>query len=214
MLGFQSLEWIELNLLLAAIPAAAGYLIAAGIERWTLRKRKIPWAVWALPILAWLAFLPNTCYLLTEWRHFLFDSHFASVRDDAADNPFAMLTAAKQSLFFVGYSAIGALCFALSIRPMHHVLRKAKLNVVFWAVPFFLLVSLGTYMGLIVRLNSWDLIQHAPYVFRVFLHAASTPKLAEAIVIFAGLLWLLYIIIDMWVDGFMMRIKGVHHATK
>jgi uncharacterized membrane protein len=214
MLGFQSLEWIEWNLLLAAIPAVAGYLIAAGIERWTLRKRIVPWAVWVLPILTWLAFLPNTCYLLTEWRHFLFDSHFAAIRDDAADNPFAMLTAARQSLFFVAYSAVGALCFALSIRPMHHVLRKAKFNVLLWAIPFFLLVSVGTYMGLIVRLNSWDLVKHTAYVFRVFVHALSTPKLAEAIVIFAGLLWLLYIIIDMWVDGFMMRIKGVRHVAK
>jgi hypothetical protein len=49
---------------------------------------------------------------------------------------------------------------------------------------------------------------------RVFVHALSTPKLAEAIVIFAGLLWVLYIIIDMWVDGFMMRVNGGRNTHK
>jgi uncharacterized membrane protein len=200
--------------MLAVIPAVAGYIIAAGIERWTIHKRTVPWAVWIIPIIGWLAFLPNTCYLLTEWRHFLFGSRYAAIRDESSNNPFAMLAAARQGLFYIGYSAAGALCFALAIRPMHRVLRKAKLSDVLWAVPFFLLVSVGVYMGLIVRLNSWDLFQRPAYVFQVFAHALSTPRLAEAIVVFAVLLWILYIIIDMWVDGFMMRIKPAHRPSR
>ena len=208
MRGFQSLEWIGWNLMLAAIPVAIGYLLALGIDRFTVRKRIVPWAIWILPAIAWLAFLPNTCYLLSEWRHFLFDSRFTSIRDEAGDDPFAMLRVARQGLFFLAYSAVGALCFALAIRPIHHVLRKAKFRISLWAVPFFLLVSLGVYMGLIVRLNSWDIIKRPFYVLHVTWHALTMPLLLETIVIFAGLLWLLYIIIDMWVDGFKMRIHG------
>lgn len=178
------------------------------------RKHYIPWALWALPILAWLAFLPNTCYLLTEWRHFLFETKFTAARDDAAEDPLALLSAARQALFFIAYSAAGALCFALAIRPMHHLLAKAKLSVGLWAVPFFLLVSVGVYMGLIVRLNSWDLVKHPGYVFRIFVHALTTPRLSEAIVVFAGLLCLLYNLIDMWVDGFKMRFHVDRHARK
>lgn len=212
MRGFQSTEWIAWNLLLAAIPVAIGYPLAACMDRWTVRKREIPWILWTIPVLAWLAFLPNTCYLLTEWRHFLFDTRFTAIRDDAGENPFAMLSVARQGLFFVGYSAAGALCFALAIRPIHHVLRKAKFNLAAWAVPFFLLVSLGVYMGLIVRLNSWDIIRRPGYVLQIAEHALTTPLLVEAIVVFAGLLFLLYIIVDMWVDGFKLRFQPARQS--
>ena len=51
MKGFQSLQWIEWNLLLAAIPAALGYLIAAGIERWTIRNPNLTHLVSSGPFL-------------------------------------------------------------------------------------------------------------------------------------------------------------------
>jgi uncharacterized membrane protein len=214
MRGFQSLEWIGWNLMLAVIPVVIGYALAFCIDSLTVRKRKVPWAIWILPALAWLAFLPNTCYLLSEWRHFLFDERFTSIRDDAGDDPYRVLQVARQGLFFLAYSAVGALCFALAIRPMHHVLRKAKFRLILWGPPFFLLVSMGVYMGLIVRLNSWDIVRRPLYVLEITKHAVTTPLLLQTIAIFAGLLWLLYTIIDIWIDGLKMRFQGAKRTPQ
>lgn len=215
MRNFQSIEWIAWNLMLAAIPVIIGYPLAAAIDYWTVKRKQAPMWIWILPALVWLGFLPNTSYLLTEWRHFLFDPHFVSIRDDVNDNPALMITVARQGLFFLLYSAAGALCFALAIRPMHHTMKKANLNLVLWSVPFFLLVSMGVYMGLMVRVNSWDLVLHPGRIIEIAVHAITTPLLLETIVVFAGLLWLLYIVVDMWVDGFMMRLgRGPKRASR
>lgn len=202
----QSLSWISWNIFLALIPVAAAYLLAWGIQAGTLRRKRIPWWAWTPLALFWFAFLPNTCYLLTEWRHFLFDPHFTDLRDAAASNRVLMLRVAKQGLFFLGYSGIGVLCFTLSIRPVAQVLRHAHMRVIYWAVPFYLLASLGVYMGLIVRLNSWDILTRPGYVLQVALHALMSPLLLRTILIFAFLLWLLYETVNIWVDGVALRL--------
>lgn len=201
----QSLRWIVWNLSLAAIPVIAAYLLAMGAQGWTLRRGRVPWLAWLPLALVWLAFLPNTCYLLTEWRHFLFDEHFTGLRDAAETNRVLMLAVARQGLFFLGYSGFGVLCFALSIRPIERTLREARVPLLPWAIPFFLLTSLGVYLGLIVRLNSWDIVTRPRYVLVTALQALTNPLLLQTILIFAVLLWLLYETVDVWVDGIAAR---------
>lgn len=200
---------------LATIPVVIAYPLAAGIEKYTLKRHSVPWIVWLLPFIAWFSFVPNTCYLLTEWRHFIFDAPFASHRDPTGgDDPMELLHVARQGLFFVGYSLYGAICFALSIRPIHRLIRAAKGQVVLFAVPFFLLVSLGVYMGLVLRLNSWDILNRPGYVLWVAKHAFETPLLLETIAAFAGILWLLYMVIDIWFDGLKGRLKHSSHVVR
>lgn len=201
----QSVRWILWNLFLAAIPVGAAYLLAWGAGALTVRKRRVPWLVWLPLAVFWFAFLPNTCYLLTEWRHFLFDQHFEMLRGNAETNRMK-LTVAKYGLFFLLYSGFGVLCFALSIRPVEALLRKAKINPLPWAVPFFFLISLGVYMGLIVRLNSWDIVTRPGYVFDIALNALLNLSLLKTMVFFAALLWILYEVVDIWVDGLMERL--------
>lgn len=203
----QPVYWILWNILLSVIPVGAAYLLAWGVETFTLDRKRVPWLVWLPLALFWFAFLPNTCYLLTEWRHFLFDEHFTSLRDAAETDRTLMLAVARQGLFFLVYSGIGVLCFTLSIRPIERLLRKLRANLTLFALPFFFLTSLGVYMGLIVRLNSWDIVTRPGHVLSVALRALTTPLLLETIVIFAFLLWLLYQIVDIWVDGATLRIR-------
>ena len=42
----QSASWVLWNLFLAAIPAVLAYLFAWGAERYTVRKKTIPWMAW------------------------------------------------------------------------------------------------------------------------------------------------------------------------
>ncbi len=202
----QSWRWIAWNIFLAVIPVMAAYLLAAGAQAWTVRRRRVPWIVWLPLILVWFAFLPNTCYLLTEWRHFLFDAHFTTLRDAADTNRVLMLRVARQGLFFLIYSGVGVLCYTLSIRPIEQLLRAARAPLLLWAVPFFFLTSLGVYMGLIVRLNSWDIVTRPGHVLNIAVRAITNLLLLKTILIFAVLLWILYELVNIWVDGVVARL--------
>jgi uncharacterized membrane protein len=207
----QSKYWIAWNLLLACVPVALAYLLAIGVERFTLQKKRIPWYAW-LPLgLLWFAFLPNSCYLFTEWRHFLFDSPFIDTRSFGM-NGGALIQTAKQGLVFLLYSAVGFLSLGLSIRPVHRVLRKAGQHPVWMAPPFFFLVSLGVYLGLILRLNSWELFLSPLRVLAMAAEALENLRLVKILILFAGTLWLLYILVDIWVDGFQQRVEQARKA--
>ncbi len=205
---FLPLQWTLWNILLALIPVGLGQLLAANVEKWTYKRRRVPLAAWTPLALLWLLFLPNTCYLLTEWRHFLFDTGSITLRQDALVYPPLKLEVAAQGLFFAVYSAIGVLCFGLSIRPVACCLKRQRVRLLPLAVPFFLLTSLGVYMGLNIRLNSWDLVTRPERVFRIAFHALTTPLLIAIIIGFAGLLWLLYEVIDIWIEGVERRVKA------
>ena len=201
--------WIAWNLFLACVPVVLAYLLAAGVQRFTFERRRVPWFAW-LPLgLVWFAFLPNSCYLFTEWRHFLFDAPFTEARSAGGDS---LIQAAKQGLVFLLYSAIGIVSFALSIRPVHRLLRKKGLRTILLGPPFFFLVSLGVYLGLILRLNSWDLFRKPLTILIQAAQAMENLRLVKILILFAGTLWLLYILVDIWVDGFKQRIELARKA--
>lgn len=202
----QSKHWILWNIFLACIPVVAGYLLALGFGVLTLQRKRVPWWVWIPLALVWLAFLPNTCYLLTEWRHYLFDPAFTEMRVAAQNNHVLMLPVAKWGLRFLVYSGIGVLCFALSIRPIDKLLQQRRINRIPWAIPFFFLISLGVYLGLNIRLNSWEIATAPGRVWEAATWALHDTLHLKTIVIFAGLLWLLYLIVDIWFDGLQIRL--------
>ncbi|MDE2126472.1 MAG: DUF1361 domain-containing protein [Armatimonadetes bacterium] len=209
----QSYHWILWNVMLAAVPAACAYVMEAGLK--VARKLHIPAAVVLAPLApVWLAFLPNSCYLLTEWRHFLFDRPYTAMRAAAAVEHIKRLDVAVWGLYFVLYAAIGALCFGLAIRPVARMMGRRRALRALAAVPFFFLVSLGVYLGLIVRLNSWDLARRPALVLQSAQEALSRPILANAILVFAVLLYLLYMTVDVWIDGLALRIGSVHLAGR
>jgi len=191
--------WVVWNLFLAAIPVAAGYLLAWGLGN--PGRRRLPLTICLFIGMVWLAFLPNTCYLLTEWRHFLFDARWEEMRDSANSSRQAMLESAQWALLFLMYSGVGVLAFTLSIRPVERVLRSMGQNIFYYAPFFFFLMSLGVYLGLIVRLNSWDLVARPGLVLQSTLEALANPTLLLSILVFAGLLWAIYEAIDLWLDG-------------
>lgn len=202
----QSPSWILWNLMLSAVPVGLVYLWTFCIRRFSLRRKGVHWVAFVPLIVAWVAFLPNTCYLLTEWRHFFFDDYFVSARDAVVSNR-DMLRIARQGLFFLCYSGFGVLCLVFAIRPAEQLLSKLKVHKAIWMVPLFLLTSLGVYLGLILRLNSWDVVTHPVRVLHVILGAFESPLLLKTIVIFAFLLWICYEIANVWADGLMLRIK-------
>jgi uncharacterized membrane protein len=199
-----SWKWTLWNLSLAVLPVIAGWVLAALLP--LTKQSKILWLVLLPLAVCWLAFLPNTCYLLTEWRHFLYDPNFQNLHARADTYRPAMIQVAQWGLFYLAYSGFGVVCFAAAIRPIARQMDYRKLQPNLWAAPFFFLVSLGVYMGLIVRLNSWDIVRRPGYVWNVALNALLTPALLKVLVIFALLLWLLYFLMDTWADGLTARL--------
>jgi uncharacterized membrane protein len=193
------------NLFLASIPVPLGYVTAWSLSR-RGSKRNLP--LWAgVPLgFAWLVFLPNTCYLLTEWRHLLFDAHWAGLRDRGDSDPRAMLAIAKWGLFFVAYSLTGVLLFTLSVRPIERWLRSNRQVFVFYAPMLFFLTSLGVYLGLLPRLNSWDVVSNPAAILPRVSAAFTSPTLLGAIAVFGAVLWVTYEAVDLWVDGFTDRL--------
>ncbi|HEY3268583.1 MAG TPA: DUF1361 domain-containing protein [Armatimonadota bacterium] len=204
----SSWRWVSWNLFLALLPVAMAYALAWGVGRFTIERRRVPWIAWAPLALVWFAFLPNTCYLLTEWRHFLFDAPMPALIHEADTDRGLKLTIAAWGLFFLAYSGAGALCWVLGIRPIARTLRRALPNLLPIGAAFFFLASLGVYLGLVIRLNSWDLATRPGFVLATALQAVSKPHLLAVMIVFAALLWLLYLAGDIWVDGLMLRCHG------
>lgn len=201
-------RWVGWNSLLAIIPVALAYLIA-----WlTRRPGKHAGArnlLLAFLGLCWLAFLPNTCYLLSEWRHFLPSGHFFDLYFSWKEegNKEAIIRLMLITLFFYCYSTFGMLTFALAIRPLVRVVRSKGLPAWLFGIPLFLLVSLGMYLGLMKRLNSWNLLNRPALVWSkvaVLTHNAWDVWFITA---FAAFLWLAFLVTDIWIDGFLLRVK-------
>ncbi|MCC6728352.1 MAG: DUF1361 domain-containing protein [Chthonomonadales bacterium] len=201
------LRWIAWNLFLAAVPVGLAAMIGWGAGG-KGRKRRLPSVLLIAIALVWLAFLPNTCYLLTEWRHLLFDARWEAVLDAGHVDRGAMLSTAKWSLFFLAYSGSGVLLFALAIRPVEGLLRARGYPPYLYAPFFFALVSFGVYLGLIVRLNSWDLVTRPEYVWQVTVDSLASTRILAAVGAFALILWGLYEAVDLWVDGVAGRLRA------
>lgn len=194
------------NAFLALIPLAAGYGLDLASRRVDRSDGRLARLALGPLVLVWLAFLPNTCYLMTEWRHFLFDRRFVASRAAIDPNSIAVVRVAIQAACFLLYSGFGVACFALSIRPVGEALRRLRVNVAWLAAPFFFLTSLGVYLGLIVRLNSWDLVLRPRHVAQIAAGAMANPPLMVVMIGFALLLWLVYLAVDVWLVGFSARL--------
>lgn len=198
------------NVFLAVLPVLFAGVLTALCEGFRKKGKSCPWFLWLPPGLLWFVFLPNACYLVTEWRHFLFQGFPYALHNYAGRD--ALIAIAKGSLFFLLYSLTGSLCFALAIRPVERLVRKAGGKPLLWAVPFFFLISLGVYLGLFIRLNSWNIVTHPSAVLAITVHTLRDPQLFTAIVVFGFLLFLLYEALDIFLDGLGLRLtrSGLH----
>jgi uncharacterized membrane protein len=201
---FLNTTW---DLFLAAIPVALANGAATQGRRAIGQRKPLMWIAFAVLLALWLAFVPNTCYLLTEWRHFLNLVDSRNLYQRSQHQPGLLLQISLWALFYLGFSGFGAMALALAIRPIEKLLREWRIPFVLIAVPLFMLLSLGVYLGLIVRLNSWDLWTRPLHVWRYIAEVPSRPSLIAAIAVFGLFLWGLYEALDLWVDAFGQRLQ-------
>lgn len=131
--------YLEINLVLAWVPFALGYLLA-----WCARLG-LSRIVLAAAALVWLAFLPNAPYLVTDLVHAGTSNGGASSLDIAT---LAACAATGLLLFFAGVNAVAE---AVRLEAGTGLARAV-------APACAIVASIGMYLGRVLRWNSWDLM--------------------------------------------------------
>ena len=127
------------NLFLAIIP----YFLSSSIHNNFFDKsKKIQNSIYAL---AWLLFIPNTFYILTDFTHLHFKNTFQFGLD------MLILSSFSFAGFYVGL---------LSFHHMHQLTTAKYGNTkgILFILTISFLSAFGIYLGRILRFNSWDII--------------------------------------------------------
>jgi len=187
--------WIGGNSLLALCPILFAHLLVRNLSKPAQQgSRRL--AVIIPLLLLWIVFLPNTSYLLTEWRHFLdwvnANPQYEQVYRDAQYPPGPTASLLTLALCFFLFSSFGIVTLCLAVHPLEAVVPE-KLRKGF-KTGAFILCSFGTYLGLVLRLNSFEIVRLSTLrgiahgTLELFRH----PGLAITVVLFGLLLWGVY----------------------
>lgn len=199
------------NLFLAVVPVVLAFVIARGVRQERENTGTVQWLLWGPLAVIWLVFLPNSCYLLTEWRHYfetLTQSQLYSQAHHSGDGrtDFFLVTA-----FYLVYSGAGLLAFFLAVWPLDRLTRPrlGRLGAALRPA-IFPLCALGVYLGLMRgRFNSWDLVSgtRVADLLATAVQVFQRPLLFASILLFGALLWLFYAVFDIWMDGVAWRLS-------
>jgi uncharacterized membrane protein len=136
-------SWMVWNTLLALVPLALAFVVfRPGI-------RRSP--VWWGGVVAFVLFLPNAPYVLTDVVHL-----FRDIRRE--DDDLMVLTVYVPT--YLVFMAVGFGAYVVSLRRLAAYLGSEGLGRL-WVPLFFLLqagVAVGIYLGRVVRLNSWYVV--------------------------------------------------------
>jgi hypothetical protein len=199
--------WIAYNSILSLLAVGLGYLLKLLAEREGMNKL-LQRGLLTLVLLLWLFVLPNTCYLLlAEWRQFIANTAANSlyVKWILNGDISIFMEIVRLNLVFLIFSLMGAAAFSLSIRPVFQLIDK---RISSWLVmpPFFFIVASLVYFGLRQRFDYWGTL---PAGLNVSLHemisACAQPVKIALFVGFAIILWLVYLAVDIWIDGYQLR---------
>ncbi|MCW5520715.1 DUF1361 domain-containing protein [Aureitalea sp. L0-47] len=125
------------NLFLAFIPFAISSFLKyrpARVSRWVL----LCWGA------AWLVFLPNAPYMLTDLIHLISDESIIWF----------------DLVLILGFAINGLLFYYLSVRDMTEMIKQVGTPYWIRGILLFLpvLISIGVYIGRFQRWNSWDIL--------------------------------------------------------
>lgn len=141
------------NVFLALIPLFFAYLILRLSEKKALVLRIVFGVLW-------LAFLPNSPYMITDFIHISGNSFYLGNEEYSQ-----LILSTNMTLWirivYLGIGVlIGILSGLLSMRMVHKVLSDRLDKISSWLIlPIvFLLSGYGIYLGRFLRLNSWNLL--------------------------------------------------------
>ncbi len=187
-LTFVFLIW---NLLLAYLPWLMTSLAGSRLR---MAGGKL---VFYLLFGCWLAFIPNSFYILTDLYH-LGDSYNDFLVPDWFD-----------LVMILSFAWNGLLLGILSVRQMEKLMRARfqKMPALLFLIPIMWLNALGVYVGRYMRYNSWDLLTDPFALIRgiagILIHPFSDRYAWGMITCFSILLTLIY-----------LTLKKISHAIR
>jgi uncharacterized membrane protein len=168
------------NLALAWLP----FLFALGLYDGVRRGR--PRLQLGLLVAAWLLFLPNAPYVITDLIHL---------------ESLPPVPLWYDAMMFGACAWTGLALGMASLLLVHRVARDTIGEKLSWAllVPTLALVSLGIYLGRFVRLNSWDAVLRPGRVAHVIAtpltDPSAHPRFVGVVVLFTVFLILVYLVV-------------------
>lgn len=176
----RSLGFMLWNTFLALIPWVISLWIFRG--RGTGRRR----VSWWIGLAAFIVFLPNAPYVLTDIIHLV-----RFIREDAAIWTIALIWLPQYLLFML----IGSEAYVLSLINLGHYLKKQGLHR-HWAIAAELslhaLCALGIYLGRVPRFNSWDVVTHPGHIGAFVMQNVLRPQPLAAMVATGGVIAVMY----------------------
>lgn len=172
------------NLFLATVP-----LVLSTRLRSVLQRRR--WSDWSAIAwsLAWIVFLPNSFYLVSDYIHLA----------DIAPTDILFM-----SVVFTSFIFLGMLLGFASVYQVHRELRKrfTALIATSWIGVLFFANACAIYIGRDLRWNSWDvLFSPAGLLFDIserVLRPADYPNMMVTVLLFFALLTSLYGVFWAW----------------
>jgi uncharacterized membrane protein len=152
-------HWVLWNLLLALVPLA----IAARVFVAPPRQPHSAW--WWIGLIAFVALLPNSPYVVTDLVHL----------QESLGHDTTVIVLLRYAVLVVG----GVLAYVVSIRLLHQWLRNAGLPSWPIEVALHALCTVGIALGRLFRFNSWDLLLRPTSV----VEAVGVPTRAHAVVL-------------------------------
>jgi uncharacterized membrane protein len=182
-LQFLTMVW---NIFLALLPFGVYFLLkkywrATGLVKFWQKISAV------FLFIFWLFFSPNIAYITTDIRHLL---NFCPV-----DSPFQVCPAnAWMIIFFFTYSVIGWVLFYYNLKFMSGLIKEIFRK--FWSDIFVIamipLTAVGVLLGLINRVNSWDIFLHPAVLWQIVWSNFSSFDFFIDWYIFTVFLYLLY----------------------
>ena len=173
-LTFIFLNW---NLFLAFIPYGISHFAELNAG-WVKNKARF-----ALVLAAWILFIPNSFYIITDLFHLQVSS--VPLWFDLA--------------LLLSFAWNGLILGVLSVRQIERLLHSfwPRMHELFFLVPIMCLNALGIYIGRYLRFNSWDVIGNpfelAANISYLLLHPLAAKPAWAMISCYAILMTLIYL---------------------
>lgn len=168
---FFNFSWMIYNSVLAALPVFFAWIFVS------VRSRFLKVIFGCL----WLAFLPNTIYLITDLVHFTDGWSQASF--------FEKIIVVLQ---YTMLEIFGLVTFVLALYPLEKLFAKSRSkkkqkkanNVAFFIVAVNFFIGFGIVLGRVERINSWEAFTHTTKVIAATVNIFTTSELLTLVILF------------------------------
>lgn len=173
---FNNISWMAYNISLAVIPVLLGW------TGYYLKNRILK----LVTLFAWILFVPNTIYMLTDLIHLI---------EQLGDYNFTtdLFLLFEYFLLFL----ISFLTFIFSLYPIERIIKKDRhlkkiANVNFYLIIINFSIGFAIVLGRVNRLNSWDVIFDKKNVYVSVISALNSPDMIGLTILFGLLANFLY----------------------